>query len=83
MKTHSQPLTLMPDTNWPVRRVKKANAAKANAVQTKVLKVPAAKKALKALAVRKALKALAARKELRVLAARKARKVPVVEMPEF
>jgi uncharacterized protein (UPF0276 family) len=80
----SQPLTWMPVTNWLVKRVKRANAVKANVAQTRAKKAPAvkrvlkalaAKRVLKALAVRKVPKALAARKVLKALAARKAKRV--------
>jgi hypothetical protein len=83
MKILSQPLTWMLVTSWPAKRVKKANAAKANAVLIKARKVLAVKKALKVPAVRKALKVLVARKALKVPVARKALKVPVVVTPEI
>jgi hypothetical protein len=70
-------------TSWPVKRVKKANVAKANVAATRALKALAARKARKVLAARKAMKALVAKKARKVLVARKARKVLVAVMPDI
>jgi hypothetical protein len=74
----SQPLTWKLVTSWPAKKVKKVNAAKANAALIKARKAPVARKALKVPVARKALKVPVARKVLKVPVARKALKVPVV-----
>jgi hypothetical protein len=75
----SQPLTWTLVTSWPAKKVKKVNAAKANAALIKARKVLVARKALKAPVARKALRVPVVRKALKVPVARKALKAPVVK----
>ena len=63
-------------TNWPVRKAKKALAAKVNVVATKPLRVLAAKKVQKVLAVRKMPRANAAKASA---VETKVRKAPVAK----
>jgi len=69
MTTLSQLLNWKTVTSWLVKRVKKANAVKANVVVIKL------KRAKKALAARRAKKVLAVRKARKALAARRVRRV--------
>ena len=70
-------------TSWPAKKVKKANVAKASAVQTKVRKVLAVRRVLKDLVVKKVKKVLAVKKVKKVLVVKKVKRVLVAVMPEI